>query len=114
MFADDTHDAELDVDVDAAAGRLTDALVEFEDWAKDKKLKIAPSKSTVTLFTPDKHQSNLHPQVTLSGSVLKLDKTPTILGVKFDTHFNFSEFSKDRASKGREKVKVLKALAGTD
>ena len=112
-FADDTHDAESDSDVSAASVRLTDAMGEFGDWAAEKKLAIAPSKSTVTLFTPDTHQSNLHPQVSIGGTLLSLDKTPTLLGVKLDTHFSFGPYSKDRAAKGRDKVKILKAVSGS-
>ena len=73
VYADESHDAEADVNIDAAAGRLSAAVTEFDQWAKSKDLELAPEKSTVTLLTPDTHQSNYHPPVTVNGTNLKLD-----------------------------------------
>ena len=60
-YADDNHQGETDVDIDAAAARLSVAVSEYDDWARSKNLKLAPAKSTTTLFTPDTHQSRYHP-----------------------------------------------------
>ena len=67
----------------------------------------------MTLFTPDTHQSRLHPQVTLDGDILRLDKTPKILGVTFDTHFTFANHAKEIAAKARSKLAVMKATASS-
>ena len=98
-FADDSYDAESSVAIDDAADRLTVAMTEIDSWATEKRLLIAPEKSSISLFTPDKHQSNYHPQVFLAGNPLKLDKNPTILGVKFDTHYTFNSHAINRVKK---------------
>ena len=42
---------------------------------------ISAPKSTVTLFTPDKHQFQMHPDITLEDTQLPLERSPKILGV---------------------------------
>ena len=56
-YADDSHDAESSSNMDEAANRLNVALTDFTNWTKEKSLTIAPTKSTLTPFTPDTHQS---------------------------------------------------------
>ena len=112
-FADDSHDGESAVVVSEAADRLTTAMSELAGWVDSKGLTLAPEKSTVTLFTPDTHQSQLHPQVKLRGQLLKLDRNPTFLGVTFDTHFSFAQHSRATAAKARAKLALLKATAGS-
>ena len=68
------------------ANRLMSLLVE---WADRKELSIAPHKSSVTLFTPDTHQSHLHPKVKIDDDVIPLNRTPKILGVTWDLHLTF-------------------------
>ena len=96
-----------------AADRLTVAMSGLDQWVTSKGLALAPDKSTVTLFTPDTHQSNHHPKVVLRNLDLKLDRHPTILGVTFDPHFTFAHHSKTIAAKARSKLAILKATAGS-
>jgi len=60
------------------------------ELADERALAISAPKSTITLFTPQFAQSNIHPQVTLSDSVLPLERNPCILGVTFDPHLKFN------------------------
>ena len=112
-YADDSHDGEPAVDVSAAADRLTRAMGDLDNWVESKDLALAPDKSTVTLFTPDTHQSHHHPQVLLRGQPLRLERNPTILGVSFDPHFTFSHHARTLATKARAKLALLKATAGS-
>ena len=93
--------------------RLSEDLRQISQWADLKKLKIAPAKSQVTLFTPDTHQSRYHPQVHINDTLVPLEKTPKILGVVLDTHFNFSSHAAYIATKVSSRLRILKALAGT-
>ena len=43
-------------------------LREVSIYLKDNSLLISAPKSTVTLFTPDKHQFQMHPDITLEDS----------------------------------------------
>ena len=80
-------------------------------YLKDNSLFISASKSTVTLFTPDKHQT--HPDITLEDTHLPLERSPKILGVITDPSLSFHKhcyYVSDRIDKGNN---MLKALAGS-
>jgi hypothetical protein len=67
----------------------------------------------VVLFTPDRRQTQTHPQVFLDGTLIPLNKNPKILGVTFDTFFNFSYHVREIAIRLAHRLQILKALAGT-
>ena len=126
-FADDFNIYASDPDIDVAVDKINHDLKLISDWAADLDLQIAPSKSTVTLLTPNTHEHNVHPQVrieeplelggvfgtVLVNRVILLEQQPRILGVKFDTHFTFAPHAREVAKSCTQRVKVMKALAGT-
>ena len=75
---------------------------------------LAPEKSSVTLFTSDTHQYGYHPLVFLDGALIPLEKNPKILGVTLDPLLTFGPHAKTVVDKVGARLKVLKALAGTD
>ena len=113
-FADDFSVAESSTDLADLEARLNADLVLIVAWADRNYLSIAPDKSSVTLFTSDPHQSFHHPQVSLNGVILPLERRPKILGVTLDTHLSFSPHIAKVAGKASSRLKILKALAGTD
>ena len=58
-------------------------------YLKDTSLLISEPKSTVTLFTQDKHQFQMHPVITLEDTHLPLERSPKILGVIMDQSLSF-------------------------
>ena len=64
-------------------------LREVSIYLKDNSLLISAPKSTVTLFTPDKHQFQIHPDITLEDTQLPLERSPKILGVIMDPSIYF-------------------------
>ena len=60
------------------------------NYINNRKLTVSTAKSTVTLFTPDTHVHQLHPQVKFADQVLPLEKKPKVLGVMLDTHLTFT------------------------
>ena len=121
------HFSEKDSDIDAAVDRLNSDLSLISGWAKVVDLDSAPNKSSVTLFTSNTHEHSYHPQVkteelvdlggvfgsVLLDRVLPLAQQPKILDVKFDPHFKFSSHAREVARSCTERLKVMKALAGT-
>ena len=93
------------------ANRLMTTVVE---WAGRKELSIAPHKSSVTLFTPDTHQSQLHPKVKIGDDVIPLNRPPKILGVTWDTHLTFAAHARDIIARSASSLRISKALAGTN
>ena len=116
-YADDVTIAESLPDKTLNASQLSDRLSEsFEpivEWAANNRLRVTPDKSSITLFTPWNKQFQAHPQVQLDGSILPLDTTPKILGVRFDPSFTFTPHIKEVALKCGNRLNILKALSGT-
>ena len=82
-------------------------------YLKDNSLLISAPKSTVTLFTPDKHQFQMHPVINLEDTQLPLERSPKILGVIMDPSLSFHRhcnYVSDRIDKRND---MLKALAGS-
>ena len=82
-------------------------------YLKDNSLLISAPKSTVTLFTPDKHQFQMHPDIILEDTQLPLERSPKILGVIMDPSLSFHKhcgYVSDRIDKRNN---MLKALAGS-
>ena len=101
------------MDIEEAETQLSQDLDSIRVWASALDLDIAPSKSTVTLFSPSTHEHRYHPQVSISNSFLPLAQHPKILGITFDPLFTFSPHSRAIAKGAAERLKVIKALAGT-
>ena len=113
-FADDFTFSRSAVHVEEIEEGLQQDLDKVCEWAARKKLVIAPSKCTVTFFTPDKaRESGVHPQVKIGDQVIPLEKNPKILGVTFDTHLHFYAHARRKAKEGRQKLRVLRSLAGS-
>ena len=113
-YADDFTISCSNSNVDQMAESLSTQSPIIEEWASERALAISAPKSTITLFTPQFAQSNIHPQVTLSDSVLPLERNPCILGVTFDPHFKFNAHVKSLVTRALPRINILKALTGTN
>ena len=88
-------------------------LREVSIYLKDNSLLIAAPKSTVTLFTPDKHQFQMHPDITLEDTQLPLERSPKILGVIMDPSLSFHKHCNYVSDRTNKINNMLKALAGS-
>ena len=82
-------------------------------YLKDNSLLISATKSTVTLFTPDKHQVQMHPDITLEDTQLPLERSPTILGVILDPSISFHKHCNYVSDRIDKRNNMLKALVGS-
>ena len=92
---------------------LNNYLKNVSIYLKDNSLLISVPKSTVTLSTPDKHQFQMQPDITLGDTQLPLERSPKIPVVIMDPSISFHKhcnFVSDRINK---RNKMQKALAGT-
>ena len=112
-FADDTTIYASGVDITVLERQITDDLDAVFRWAQSIDFDIAPSKSSVTLFSPSTHEHKYHPQVFINGVLLPLEKNPKLLGVVLDPLFTFSPHVRHVAKKANERLRVIKALAGS-
>ena len=80
---------------------------------KENSLLISAPKSTVTLFTPDKHQFQTHLDITLEETQLLLERSPKILGVILDPSLSFHKHCTYVSDRIDMRNNLLKALAGS-
>ena len=97
-----------------AEAEVNQHLTTLVEWTVRKELSIAPEKSSVTLFTPDTHQSQYHPQVRIRDTLVPLDRSPKILGINWDTHLTFGPHARNTIERATRSLGVLKALSGTN
>ena len=78
-FADDITIYHQSTDITTSEAALNRDLVTISSWLNSIDLKLSPSKSSVTLFSPSTHEFKYHPQVIVDGTLIPLDKNPRAL-----------------------------------
>ena len=61
------------------------------NFLTERDLVVSAEKSTVTLFTPDTNEYNVHPIVKIDNIPVRLERKPKLLEVTYDTMFSFSQ-----------------------
>ena len=112
-YADDLTIWTSSPDIQEAESTINGLLDDITTWTIAKRLTIAPSKSSSTLFTPDTHQSNYQPQVFIQNSLVPLNKTPKILGVTLDTHLTFAPHINTIHTRASSTINILRSLTST-
>ena len=74
---------------------------------------ISAPKSTVTLFTPDKHQFQMHPDITLEDPQLRLERSPKILVVIMDPSIYYHKHCSYVSDRIDKRNNMLKGLGGS-
>ena len=92
---------------------ITNYLRDVSIYLKDNSLLISAPKSTVMLFTLDKHQFQMHPDITLVNTQLPLERSPKILGVILDPSISFYKHCNYVSDRIDKRNNMLKALAGS-
>ena len=89
---------------------INNYLREVSIYLKDNSLLISAPKSTITLFSPDKHQFQMHPDITLEDKQLPLERSPKILGVIMDPSISFQKHCNYVSDRINKRYNMLKAL----
>ena len=92
---------------------INNYLREVSIYLKDSSFLISAPKSTVTLFTPDKHQFQMHSEITLEDTQLPLERSHKILGVIMDPSLSFHKHCNYVSDRIDKRNNMLKALAGS-
>ena len=114
QYADDISIYTSGIDEKEMCKLLNPYLEKLTAFLEERELLVSPEKSTVTYFTPDTKEAKIHPNITLKGTALPLEKTPKLLGVTFDTMHTFTHHVKATITKGKKRNSILKSLAGSD
>ena len=112
-YADDFTVFALGTDIETLSKDINSYLTTLCNFLDSRDLEVSTPKCSVTLFTPSTKEHKITPGVKINGKALILAKTPKILGVTFDTALTFGPHCKLAAARGRSRVNILKALAGT-
>ena len=113
-YGNNVHAAESPVRPQIAVTALTSHAETVGHWARERDLQISAPKSNITLFISDTHQSHLHPTVVLNSILLPLERRPKLPGVKFDPHLTFTPHIQTKVERASARLKILKALSGTN
>ena len=100
--------------IDLASEKITSYLSRLNDFLENNGLVGSLEKTAVTLFTPDPRQARTHPSVTMFNSQLRLEKTPKLLGVTYDTMLTFGQHTANVCKKVARRNNALRALSGLD
>ena len=112
-YADDITVRATGPQIPQLESMINNYLRDLSIYLKDNSLLISAPKSTVTLFTPDKDQLQMHQDITLEDTQRPLERSPKILGVILDPSISFHNhcnYVSDRIDKINN---ILKALAGS-
>ena len=80
-------------------------------YRKENSPLISVPKSTVS--SPDKHQFQTNPDITLEDTQLRLERSPIILGVIMDPSLSFHKHCNYVSDRIDKRNNMLKALAGS-
>ena len=87
QYADDLSVYASGTNIKALSHKITEFTKKITSFLEERNLIVSPEKSTVTLFTPDTYEANIHPPVKVDGKLVRLEKHPVLLGVMFDTMY---------------------------
>ena len=83
-------------------------------WAEHKKLSILFDKSHPSILASDTHQCRSDPGVFIGDITLTPERNLKILGVYLDHLFKFSHLASQIHSRVSSRIRIMKALAGTN
>ena len=112
-YADDITDWASGTKIPQLESMINSYLRYVGIYLKENSLLISAPKSIVTLFTPDKHQFQMHPDITLEDTQLPLEHNPKILGVIMDPSLSFHKHCNYMTDRIESRTNMLKALAGS-
>ena len=113
-YADDFTITSTHNSIPTATALLQDYLNTLQTWFDTNRLKVAPTKSTVTLITNYTKEHQHTPQLTLDNTAIPHKHTTKILGVTYDTSLSFKDHIHDIKQKCTPRLNTLRTLTGTD
>ena len=112
FFADDTSLYSVVKDPEVSAQELNHDLIVISNWAKQWKMSFNPdpTKPAEEIVFSHKKRPNLHPPLFFNGIEVKRVKEHKHLGLIFDPKLNFAAHFKEKMSKARKGIGLIKRL----
>ena len=113
FYADDITVWATGPNIPQLESMINSYLSDVSIYLKDNSLLISAPKSTGTFFTPDKHQFQMHPDITLEDTQLPLERSPKILRVIMDPSLSFHRHCNYVSDRIDKRNNMLNVLAGS-
>ena len=123
LFADDVTIVARDHVIENAVADAQWAVDVVSEWSKEWKLDLNASKSEVTFFSRNTHESKYEPSLHIkkvdkvNGTVVKspipFNPTPTLLGVIYDRTLSFREHTVEVCKAASNKVGMIAAVGNS-
>ena len=113
-YADDFTITSTHNDIPTATAQLQSYLNTLQTWIDTNRLKVAPTKSTITLLTNYTKEHRHTPQLTLDNTAIPHKHSRKILGVTYDTSLSFKDHIHDIKQKCTHQLNTLHTPTGTD
>jgi ribonuclease HI len=114
LFADDVAVWSKDRSVERATTMVQHATEAIVRWSKRWLMTLSVEKCEVSLFSLDQALANHRPEIFIGETCLQFQPHPTFLGVTYDRRLSFGEHVGRCREKARRRVRLLKAVGGTD
>ncbi|GFW76309.1 probable RNA-directed DNA polymerase from transposon BS [Trichonephila clavipes] len=114
LVADDVVLWRSDASICKIESQLNGSLVNIQESADNHKITFIASKSTVSLFTTNRHLYNYSLEIFLMSERLNYSKYPTCLGFTLESEVNCGKHIEKIADKAKKRLKILKYLSGRD
>jgi hypothetical protein len=88
-------------------------LNDIHTWTITNELKLNPTKTTTTLFTPDPAEYSTELTLDIDNIRLPTVKNPKILGLTLDPKLTYNQHIKTTTVKANKTLNILKALTST-
>ena len=113
QFADDIGLFATGKRIQEVAHTMQDGLTKIEKWCRKWKVKLAPSKTHVVVFSKCYKAHSDRPPLFLFSEVLSYTEEATFLGVKFNASLTWEPQTRALITKALPRLNLIKALSST-
>ena len=113
-YADDFTIKSTHNDIPTTIAQLQSYLNTLQTWFDMNRLKVTPTKSTITLLTNYTKEHQHTPQLTLDNTAIPHKHSTKILGVTYDTTLSFKDHIHNIKQKRTHRLNKFRTLTGTD
>ena len=111
-YADDLTITSTHNNIEIGAQQVQPYLNTLHDWFSTNRLKIAPSKSTVTLLTSDTKEHRHVPLLNMNDVDIEHHPSKNVLGVTYDTSMSFKDHTLDVKQRCTPRLNALRLSPG--
>ena len=112
-YADDITILSSHTNPEIAQEQIQPYLEQVHHWTSQNSLKLNPTKTTTTLFTPDPAEYNNTLTLEIDNTILPTIKEPKILGLTLDPKLTFNKHIQGAIEKSKKTLNIIKTLTTT-